>query len=135
MSDPSGGSEQAQAQPSAPASRTRPWPVHTLLFAAYAVLFLFAENLANVAVGEVAPPLVRALIGAAAVLLVAGLLLRDMRRGAIVATALVIAWSAFGHLGGLLAPLAIGREAQIVGWVAFLVAAIVAGIALRERWI
>ena len=58
MSDPSGGSEQAQAQPSAPASRTRPWPVHTLLFAAYAVLFLFAVNLANVAVGEVAPPLI-----------------------------------------------------------------------------
>ena len=59
---------------------TRPWPVHTLLFAAYAVLFLFAENVADVAFEEVLPPLVRALLGALVVLLVAGLLLRDLRR-------------------------------------------------------
>src|SRR5688572_17679865 len=88
----------------------RPWPVHTLLFAAYGVLFLFAENVAEVALGEVLPPLARTVVGAAVVLLAAGLLLRDFRRGAIVATALVIAWSAFGHISGLVEPLAVGRD-------------------------
>ena len=114
---------------------TRPWPVHTLLFAAYAVLFLFAENVADVAFEEVLPPLVRALLGALVVLLVAGLLLRDLRRGAIVATAIVIAWSAYGHLGGMLAPMEVSRDAQLTLWVVVILIAVVAAVGLRERWV
>ena len=114
---------------------TRPWPVHTLLFAAYAVLFLFAENVADVAFEEVLPPLVRALLGALVVLLVASLLLRDLRRGAIIATAIVIAWSAYGHLGGMLAPLEVSRDAQLTLWVVIILIAVVAAFGLRERWV
>src|SRR6185436_17661732 len=105
------------------------------LFAAYAVLFLFAENVADVAFEEVLPPLVRALLGALLVLLVAGLVMRDLRRGAIIATALVVAWSAYGHVSGMLAPLAVSREVQLAFWVALILVAILAAVRLRERWL
>ena len=98
MHDQEVAREESPATPDRRPSWARPWPVHPLLFAAYAVLFLFAENVAEVALGEVLPPLVRALIGAGFILLIAGLLLRDLRRGALIATALVLAWSAFGHV-------------------------------------
>jgi hypothetical protein len=109
--------------------------VHPLLFAAYAVLFLAAENVADVALDEVLPPLGRALLGGLVVLVVAGVLLRDLRRGAIVASALVIAWSAFGHVAGLLEPLAVDREAQLLGWALFLLVALLLAVRLRERWV
>jgi hypothetical protein len=115
--------------------RFRPWPIHTLLFAAYPVLFLFAQNLAEVTLGELVSPLGRAMIGAAAVLLVAGLLLRDLRRGALVATAMVVFWFGYGHVSGLLAPPGVSREAQLLGWASFLIVALVAAVLLREGWI
>jgi hypothetical protein len=115
--------------------RRRPWPIHPLLIAGYAVLFLFAENLAEVTLRELIPPLGRALVAAAVVLLVAGLLLRDLRRGAIVATALVATWFGYGHVSGLVVPMGASREVQLVAWAALLVAAIVVATLLRERWI
>ena len=113
----------------------RPLPVHSLLLAAYPILFLFAQNMAEVTLGEVVPPLGRALIGAATVLLVARLVLRDLRRGAIVASALVVFWFGYGHLEKLLHPQGVSRDAQLVAWTAFLVLAVGAAVLLRERWI
>ena len=55
--------------------------------------------------------------------------------GAIVATALVMAWSAYGHLSGMLAPLAVSREAQLAFWALVILVALVAAIRLRERWV
>jgi hypothetical protein len=117
------------------APKGRPWPIHPLLIAAYAVLFLFAENLAEVTFREVIPPLGRALVGALAVLLVAGLLLRDLRRGAIVATALVAVWFGYGHVADLVTPMGASREVQLAAWAAVLVVAVILALRLRTRWI
>ena len=68
-------------------SRLRPFPFHPLLLAAYPVLFLFSENLSEVAFGETFQPILRAVAVAGAIALVAGLLLRDLRRGALIASA------------------------------------------------
>ena len=43
----------------------RPLPVHTLLFAAYPILFLYAQNTSEVVVRDVVPPLGRAVLAAA----------------------------------------------------------------------
>lgn len=112
----------------------RPFPGHTVVLAAYAVLFLFAENLSEVRVEEVIGPLGRALIVAAGLLLGAGLILRDLRRGALLATALVAFWFGFGHLATLLGP-GVSRDLQLVAWGVLVTAALGGAILLRERWI
>jgi hypothetical protein len=76
-------------------------PVHPLLFAAYAVLFLYAENLGEVLLVDVEGPLIRSVVGAAVVLAVAAVVYRDVRRGAILASALVVAFFGYGHVAGL----------------------------------
>jgi hypothetical protein len=111
----------------------RPFPIWALLLGAYPVLFLFAENIAEVQLRDVIPPLGRGLIVAALVLLVAGLLLRDLRRGALVSGALLLAWYGYGHVAELLATLAPPRELLLLGWGLFLLVALLAALFLRER--
>lgn len=96
-------------------------PLHPLLFVGYAVLFLYSENLAEVLLVDAAAPLARAVVAAAAVTAVLGLLLRDVRKGAIVATAIAVAFFGFGHVTGF-ADVGLDDTAQLVAW-AVLVAA------------
>src|SRR4029453_3479831 len=79
-------------------------PLHPLLFAAYAVLFLYAQNLSEVLLVDIGAPLGRALLGAAVVLGLATLIYRDVQRGALLASALVIAYFAYGHVACGLGP-------------------------------
>src|SRR5664279_1937792 len=69
------------------ASRWKPFPFHPLLLAAYPVLFLLSENLSEVAFGETFQPILRAMAVAGTIAIVVGLVLRDIRRGALVASA------------------------------------------------
>jgi hypothetical protein len=98
----------------------RAWPVHPLLFAAYAVLFLFAQNVAEVGLRDAVPPLGRSVIGAALALAICGLLYRDLRRGALVATALVAAFFGYGHVAKLLGA-DVSRDLMLAGWAAVIV--------------
>lgn len=91
-------------------------PLHPLLFAAYAVLFLYSANLGEVLPVDATAPLARAVVGAAALTAVLSLVLRDLRKGAIVATAIVVAFFAFGHVAGFLAGLGLGDAAQLGAW-------------------
>ncbi|MFN8624224.1 MAG: hypothetical protein U0869_26070 [Chloroflexota bacterium] len=93
----------------------RAWPIHPLLFAAYAVLFLFAQNVAEVGLHDAVPPLGRSVIGAGLALAICGLLYRDLRRGALVATALVAAFFGYGHVAKLLGEDP-SREVMLAGW-------------------
>lgn len=113
----------------------RPFPLHPLLLAAYPILFLFAQNLTEVTVGDVIPPAGRAVIAVATVLAVGGLLLRDLRRGALIASPLAIAWFTYGHVAGLAAPMGITREQQLAGWLVFLGLTLVGALLLSGRWI
>ena len=91
-------------------------PLHPVLFAAYAVLFLYSANLDKVLPVDAAGPLARAVVGAAALTAVLALVLRDVRKGAIVATAIVVAYFGYGHVAGFLASVGLGDGAQLGAW-------------------
>lgn len=106
-------------------------PLHPLLIAAYAVLFVYAANISDVLPSDLLWPLTIALAAAALILLVCGLVFRDLRRGALVATAIVVAFAFFGHVGALLDTDAISEPVQLALWVVAIVA--VAVYAIRAR--
>ena len=99
-------------------------PLHPILFAAYAVLFLYAQNLSEVLLVDIGAPLARAVFGAAAALALLALLFRSPERGAIVASALVIAFFAFGHVASVLGSGA-SDAAQLAAWLVVIVVAAV----------
>jgi Sulfatase len=109
-----------------------PTPVYPVLFAAYFVLFLMSQNLTEVTFDEVLPVLVVAIVAAAIATAVAGILLRSIRRGAIVAGALVIAFFAYGHVANALYP-RVGGFVQQIAWVAFVVVALVLAVRIGRR--
>ncbi|MDQ3937788.1 MAG: hypothetical protein M3253_03805, partial [Chloroflexota bacterium] len=75
-------------------------PLHPLLFAGYAVLFLFAENVQLVRTSEVVSPLAWAIAAAVGLLAVFTVLLRNRRRGALAASAVIVWFYGYGHLAG-----------------------------------
>ncbi len=105
----------------------RAWPIHPVLFAAWAVLFLFAENVAEVGLRDAVPPLGRAMIGAALALSICGLAFRDLRRGALVASILVAAFFGYGHVRAL-AGEDVGRDQLLALW------AVVIGVVAVVAW-
>ncbi len=109
-------------------------PLHPILLAAFAVLSVYAGNLAEVLpidLGGPMGPLVRAIVGAAAALGVCALPFRDWRRGAIVATALVAAFALFGRLGSVLDEAGVSELVQLVGWGVLVGLAVVLAARLR----
>jgi hypothetical protein len=65
---------------------------------------------------DAAAPLARAVVAAAALTAVLGLILRDVRKGALVTTAIVVAYFGFGHVAGFLAGLGLSDPAQLGAW-------------------
>ena len=106
-------------------------PVHPLLFAAFAVLFLYAANLHEVLPVDAALPLARNVAGAAIVLAVLSVVFRSVARGAIVATAIVVAYVAFGHVASVATGSGLDDRAQLVAWGLVIVAAV--AYAIRAR--
>jgi hypothetical protein len=107
-------------------------PLHPVLFAAYAVLFLYSTNLAEVLPVDAAGPLARNVVAAAALTGLLGLLFRSLRRGAIVATAAVVAFVAFGHVASTVANLHVDERVQLLAWGIVLAAAIVYAVRARD---
>lgn len=110
-----------------------PWPVHPLLFAGYFVLFLYAQNLGEVAMAEVVPVLLVAIVGAGVTLLLTGLIWRDLRQGAILVSALVVVFFGYRHVFNATADLPIPTWLPQIGWFAFVVVAVFAAVRTRER--
>jgi hypothetical protein len=106
-------------------------PLYPLLLAAYAVLFVYAANISQVLPRDLVWPLTVALLGAAVVLAICGLVLRDIRRGALIAGALVLAFAFFGHLEAQLDVDLITEPMQMLLWLVFVVA--VGVYALRAK--
>ncbi len=106
-------------------------PLHTILLAAYAVLFVYASNISEVLFDQVQEPLLLAIAGAGLVLLVCALLFRSVRRGALLATTLVATFMFFGHVSFPVSESGLPEVAQLAIW-ALLIASV--GIyARRER--
>ena len=109
-------------------------PLHPVLLAAFAVLSVYAENLTEVLpvdLGGPFGPLARAVIGAAITLLLCGLVMRDWRRGAILATAVVAAYAFFGRLAPELLGIGLSEQLQLAAWALVVVAAGVFAIRVR----
>ena len=88
-------------------------PLHPLLFASYAVLFLYASNLTEADLGQVLPVLL-VVVGITTVLLVVGaIVLRDAARAAILLSAFVVIFFGYRHVAIIAAdsPIA-GRPLQ-----------------------
>jgi hypothetical protein len=107
------------------------WPLYPLLLGAYAVLFVYAANVDEVLLDQLVEPLLLSVALAAGAYAACTLLYRDLRRGALVATAIVLAVMFFGHLAVQLDWLDLSPEALLVGWLLFVVA--VAVYAWRAR--
>jgi hypothetical protein len=99
-------------------------PLHPVLFAAYAVLFLYSVNLDEVLPVDAGLPLARFVLAAAALTAVLALPFRSLRRGAVVASAAVVAFAAFGHLSPALADRGLDEPTQLIAWSVLLVAVI-----------
>ncbi|HUG47470.1 MAG TPA: hypothetical protein VMP67_03555 [Candidatus Limnocylindria bacterium] len=110
-----------------------PLALHPLLFAAYAVLFLYAENIQLVSTSEVLAPLFWSVAAAGVLLVVASLLLRDVRRGALLASGLLIVFFGYGHLAGVSVPEIAGWP-LLTAWAAF-VLGICGLLLLRSGWL
>lgn len=106
--------------------------VHPLLFAAYAVLFIYAHNIQQVRVSEVTSPLFWSVLGASVVLAITTLILRDVQGAALVTSALVVGFFGYGHLASVLDP-SLGGWMLFAGWLAFLAVVSVPALLRRRR--
>jgi hypothetical protein len=88
-----------------------------MLFAAFPVLFLFAENAEQeVTLAPLWLPLVASVGGALAAFLVLAAIFRNWQRGALLATVLVILFFSFGHAWNLIGGLFLTRWAMAAVW-------------------
>jgi hypothetical protein len=92
-------------------------PIHPPLVAAFFVLFLFAENaIQMVTIEPLWIPLLVAIAGGVAALLVGALLLRDWLRGGLLATGGVILFFSFGHAWIAIEPYGFPRDWLVALW-------------------
>lgn len=107
-------------------------PLHPVLFGAYAVLFLYSVNLDEVLPVDAAQPIVRYAGAAAVVTAVLGLVFRSARRGAVVATALVVAFAAFGHVASAVTDFRLDDRALLAAWALLIGGAVIYAIRARD---
>ena len=79
-------------------------------------MFLYSQNLEAVLLVDVGNPLAVAIVQAIVFYATATILLRSFRRGAVVASAILIAWCAFGHAAGGLAEAGLRERTQLGLW-------------------
>src|SRR5690349_13359831 len=103
--------------------------LHPVLFAAYPVLFLWSQNLDEANLADVIPTLLLLCAAAVVLTLVVGLVVRDVRRAAIILSPLIIGLTMYGHVARVVRPLHVPGALQQVGWVAIVLVATV--VALR----
>lgn len=83
---------------SQPRLRWRPVPVHPLLVASYPVAFLLSRNVAETGLDAAMSPFLWTTAVALLITVAAGLLLRDLRRGALAATVVIALGCSYGYL-------------------------------------
>ena len=102
---------------------------HPVLLAAYAVLFLWSQNLGETSPPQVLAPLLIVVLAASLLTVGLGILFRDRRRGALVAAPLLVGGLGYGHAANLVDRFGIPGLVQ-AAWLAIVVVAIVAAIRL-----
>ena len=107
--------------------------LYPVLLAAYPVLFLWSQNLGETHVVDVVAPLVLTTAVAFAATWLAGRLLGDRRRGALVVAPIILGTLMYGHVANLVEPLHVRAIVQQAGWATLVVVALVAAIMLSRR--
>jgi hypothetical protein len=96
--------------------------LYPLLFAAYPVLFLWSQNVAEIAPAEMLQPLLVVVGGAAVATLILGFVLGDRRRAALIVAPGVLGALLWGHIAGVAdvpEVVRLGVWLGIVGWGTF----------------
>ena len=101
-----------------------------MLFAAYAVLFVWSQNLGETDPASVVIPLVMVVLAAMLVTIILGALLHDRRRGALIAAPLVVALLMYGHGAHFLTPLGVPGIVQQAAWVVLVIVGAIAAVRL-----
>src|SRR5437016_10595136 len=78
--------------------RLRSFPFHPLLAASFPILALYAGNVGQASAQGIGRLLAMSIAGTAAAWLVLGLLARNVRKGAMAASLLVLMFFSYGHL-------------------------------------
>jgi hypothetical protein len=100
--------------------RDLPWyghlrrvPLHPFLFAAYGVLYLYSQNLEEVLPVDVVAPVARGLLIALVATAILAVMYLGVRRGAIVATAIVAVYYGYGHVAEGLGDAGLGQRERL----------------------
>ena len=116
--------------PGSPRQPGRFVALYPILLAAYPVLFLWSQNVGETQPNDVVGPIVIAMAVAALLTWLAGRLLGDRRRGALVVAPIVVGALMYGHVANLARPLHVPGLVQQAAWVALTGFAFVAAIRL-----
>ena len=103
---------------------------HPLLFAAYPVLFVWSQNVAEIAPGEVLRPLVAVIAGAALATVILGFVFGDRRRAALIVTPVALGGLLYGHVAKLVESPETVRTAV---WLGIVAVAVVGALRLSTR--
>jgi hypothetical protein len=106
-------------------------PLHPFLLAAYPILFLFSQNLGEVELGDALLPLALVLAVVAAILWLSRIVSSDLRRGAIVVSAIATLVLGYGHAAHFVVGHRVPLVVFEVGWLGAFIVALV--IAMRAR--
>lgn len=101
-------------------ARRLPFPLHPILIAAFPVLHLFRTNIDEVSAGQALAPLGIVVAGALVLLILARLVLRDIRRAGLLVSLLVILFFSYGYVADAVADwdvagIAVGRDRYVLG--------------------
>jgi hypothetical protein len=116
-----------------PRLRWRPIPVHPLLVASYPVAFLLSSNVAETGLRAATSPLLWTTAMALLLTTAAGMLLRDLRRGALAATVVIALGCSYGYLRDAL-PSGLAQGAALPAmWSLALVALALLSLRAKDR--
>jgi hypothetical protein len=106
---------------------------HPVLFAAYPVLFLWSRNLTESEPGDVLPPLLVTTAAATLMTIALGIVLRDVRRAALILTPLIIGLLVYGHATRLTRAIDLPSLAPPLAWTTAIALAVILAFRLPAR--
>jgi hypothetical protein len=86
----------------------KPFPVHPFLFAIFPIIFLFSFNLSIMSAHEIFVPIAITIFFTSVLWSLLGLVLRDLKRAALITTLFLLLFFSYGHFQVLISGLTIG---------------------------
>lgn len=115
----------------------RELPIHTLLFALFPVLSLYSANVDEVSLRQVLSPMLVVLAAAILIVLLAWLLLRDLRKAGVLASLALILCFAYGYIVGPTkdpSPTVLTNVAKVTLVASAVILAVATYLVWKTRW-